>query len=178
MTHNYFYHLPNLPKLPTKYIELAQKAKYLFPEEHKMNNRVTLASCLKFQSTRFVNELSQKFSTIIVSFFRNEPHSFYDWHVDLGGVKYGTRQCCINYLVSENPGAVTMFKDYSFNRMNHKIVECDYTFLGATLFNTQHPHAVLNPTDHPRYVLSVSFFQNSFSEVLDYLKDLQVDSYE
>lgn len=178
MEHDYFHHLPNLPKLPDKYIELATKAKYLFPDEHKMTNQITLASCLKFQSTKFINDLSKKFSTIIVSFFRNEPYSFYDWHCDLGGVKYGTRQCCINYVVSENSGAVTMFKDHSFNRMNHGVVICDYTFLGATLFNTQRPHAVLNPTDRPRYILSVSFFQNTYAEVLEHLSGLELDSYD
>jgi hypothetical protein len=62
--------------------------------------------------------------------------------------------------------------------MNHGIVVCDYTFLGATLFNTQHPHAVLNPTDQPRYILSVSLYQVAYAEALDHLKDLKLDSYD
>ena len=62
--------------------------------------------------------------------------------------------------------------------MNHGIVICDYTFLGATLFNTQRSHAVLNPTDEPRYILSVSFFQVDYAEVLEHLKELKLDSYD
>jgi hypothetical protein len=178
MQHDYFHHLPNLPLLPTAYIDIARRANYFFPEEHKLPSQITLGACVKFQSTKFIKDLAQQFPKVTVSFFRNEPRSFYDWHCDLGGEQHGARQCCINYVVSENPGAVTMFKDHSFNRMNHSIVLCDYTFLGATLFNTQRPHAVLNPTDEPRYILSVSFFQVDYAEVLAHLTKLDINSYD
>jgi len=62
MEHDYFHHLPNLPKLSEKYTDLAKRAKYFFPEEHKKPNQITLASCIKFQGTNFVNDLSKKFS--------------------------------------------------------------------------------------------------------------------
>jgi hypothetical protein len=110
MEHDYFHHLPNLPKLPEKYVDLAKNAKYLFPEEHKMTNRVTLASCLKFQGTKFVNELAQKFSTTIVTFFRNEPYSFYDWHCDLGGVNTEQDNAVSTMLLARTPGQLLCLK--------------------------------------------------------------------
>jgi hypothetical protein len=178
MEHDYFYHLTNLPLLPAEYMELAQTAEYQWPEEHKLLSQITLSSCRKFRSTKFIKNLMLQFPKVTVSFFRNEPNSFYDWHCDLGKDESSSpRLCCINYVVSINPGAVTMFKDHSFNKMNHSVVFCDYTLLSATLFNTQRPHAVLNPTDKPRYILSVSFFKADYATVLNYLKHIEIEQY-
>jgi hypothetical protein len=176
--HNYFHHLTNLPPLPRIYGKLAAAATYQWPEEHKLPSQITLGMCPEFTNTKFVQQLQKDFPRIVVSYFRNEPTSFYDWHCDLGSSKYGPRSCCINYPLSENPGAVTMFKDHDYNRMNHGVKICDYTIFQGTLFNTQQPHAVMNPTNVPRYIMSVSFFNTKFEDAKDYLSSLSFDNYD
>jgi len=176
--HNYFHHLSHLPLLPRMYGKLAEKIKYQWPEEHKLPSQITLGQCPEFAKNNFIKQLEKDFPKITVSYFRNEPTSFYDWHCDLGVGKFGPRTCCINYPVSENAGAVTMFKDHDYNRMNHGVKICDYTLFQGTLFNTQHSHAVLNPSDRPRYILSVSFFNVKFEDAREYLSAVKIDKYE
>jgi len=178
MMHNYFHHLPNLPVLPRMYVKLAERATYQWPEEHKLPSLITLSNAPEFARSKFVLRLERDFPKITVAYFRNEPTSFYDWHCDKGTEKFGPRSCCINYPVSENAGAVTMFRDHSYNKMNHGVEICDYTLFRGTLFNTQHPHAVLNPSDRPRYILSVSFYNVKFEDARDYLSAVKIDKYE
>lgn len=175
--HNYFYHLTNLPPLPRIYNKMATQVNYQWPEEHKLPSQITLGRCPDFLKSAFIKELQTVFPGTTAAFFRNEPSSFYDWHCDLGGGQLGPRTCCINYPLSDNPGAVTMFKNHSYNRMNHAVTICDYTVNCGTLFNTQHPHAVLNPSDTPRYIMSVSFFGVPFETVKEYLLSVNIKGY-
>jgi hypothetical protein len=175
--HNYFHRLHNLPPLPRLYSKLAISADYQWPDEHKKPNQITLSFCPEFERTQFVQQLKQDFGKIVVMLFRNEPHSFYDWHCDLGEPEYGPRSCCINYPLTVNEGALTLFKDHSYNELNHSVAFCDYEFLQPTLFNTQVPHAVLNPSSSPRYILSVSFFGKKFEDIRENLSAINISKY-
>ena len=158
------------------YTKIAAAAPYKWYGEHDKTNNVTLSFCPEFEATRFCQRLKQDLGMVVVMLFRNEPNSFYNWHCDLGEPEHGPRMCCINYPLTDNPGAVTMFKDHSYNALNFGVKFCDYELLHPTLFNTQVPHAVLNASDMPRYILSVGFFK-PYEEVKAYLEQLTIKTY-
>ena len=174
--HNYFCRLTNLPPLPRMYTKIASVSSYKWPEEHGKPNQITFSYCPEFEATQFCQKLKRDFGIVVVMLFRNEPSSFYNWHSDLGEPEYGPRSCCINFPLSDNPGAVTMFKDHSFNEVNFGVKFCEYKLLHPTLFNTQISHAVLNASAAPRYVLSVGFFK-PYDEVKEYLQKLSFSTY-
>jgi hypothetical protein len=169
-----FYHLTNLPLLPRLYTKLAANETYMVPGAHKQEARSVFTDCPTFLKSPIGIELAKHF-TLKANLIRFDPKSFYDWHCDAGHQGNAPRQCAINYVLSDNLGALTVYKIEELYAINYKIAVCDYTVLQPTLFNTQIPHCVCNPTDSYRYLLSVSLMDVSYEQALDKLKGRSID---
>ena len=170
-----FYHLDNFPTLPVLYSKAAESADYLDPSEHGTEARSQYAECLLFAKTAVYQKLSQHFR-IKSQFIKFDPWSFYDWHVDAGNNGRAGRQCAINYVLTDNPGATTLYRLDQMYSLNYRIGVCDYTRLRPTLFNTQISHCVSNPTDRTRYILSVSLMDITFESARDILQSISFDN--
>lgn len=92
------------------------------------------------------------------------PMTFYNWHTDIG------RNCAVNMLI-ENVESHCIFTEKidANSRSSRSIVELVYKPLKYYLFNTQIEHSVLN-FKKPRYLLSITFKEKNYNELLDYCK--------
>lgn len=170
-----FYHLTNLPSLPRLYTKMAMSASYMEPGAHQQEARSVFTECPAFLKSPIGVELV-KYFRLKANLIRFDPKSFYDWHCDAGHHGQPPRQCAINYVLSDNPGALTVYKIAELYAINYKIAVCDYTIMQPTLFNTQVPHCVCNPTDDYRYLLSISLMDVTYDQALETLKNLFVDT--
>ena len=146
---NCFYHLTHLPLLPKEYVDLASQSLY----QNQNGDNTTWARCFDFENTPLFKKLTQDFQRVNVVFYRNYPKSFFSWHKDEHLDEL--RNCAINFVLSHNPGALTLFSVDHIVGGYRSIEVCNYTFLAPTLFNARVPHSVTNPTDSYRYILSI-----------------------
>lgn len=155
-----FVHLKNLPLLDSKHIEYAKAATYNEPDSEKINEfkiRSTNSDRIHwFEQEQFCQSLSKKFGAVEARYSRMSPATYYDWHRDIN------RAFCINVTLVQPPRAQTLHRKY-INRMVFDIRECQYELLRPTLFNAQIIHAVSNPVNENRYILSISFPETTVS---------------
>lgn len=172
---NCFFHLTKLPPLPQEYHEAVSTVNWLSPRQHEYAHSLSIGYCEYFYKTPLMTQLKKDFVKAEVNYYRTNPKSFYNWHKDTSNNT--ARECAINFVVTQNPGAMTLFRVdyYTFSELQIEI--CDYTFLRPTLFNVAMPHAVFNPSDFHRAILSISLWGKSFEVAKEYFSTLELDFY-
>lgn len=147
------YHLPptdtrqkmlfNVPKLPSNVLSDPDSRPFAFS---------TIDARSTFAQTQFCRDLDREFGEVRAKFFYFRPWSGYDWHVDLG------RKCAINIALDDYPDAVSLFRQRIDNQ-NYNVLSVPYPARRPVLFNTSVEHSVINLSDQPRHVLTVSFIE-------------------
>jgi len=174
MLENSFYHLPHLPTLDSKYVTEAINAEYILPEPEVNGihtSRATWAHS-SFAETKFFQDLSTTINKPFTAlYYRFPAMSTYNWHTDRD------RNCSINFLLTDNPNYLTVFREPTNNRIIYNIRVCDYTPLQPVLFNTQVTHSVTNYSNQERYILTVASETASLDEVKEFLFAYQTNSY-
>ena len=171
-----FIHLKHLPLLDPIHIEHARTAHYNEPEPETLDNfkiRSTNSDRLTwFEQGKFCQDLSKKFGVVIARYSKMAPATYYDWHQDL------SRSFCINIALVQPPRAQTLHRK-RINRLVFDIRECQYELLRPVLFNAQISHAVSNPADQYRYLLSISFQKSAirWEEAKEWLLNYYTDRY-
>ena len=171
MLDNCFYQLDNMPLLGTEFINEGIGGEYQTPPPEIDNVRTSRTTKAKttFTNSTFIQDLKQKLSpNIHACFFRNDPHSAYDWHTD----SVGNRKCVINYLLSANAGAMTLFRKPTI-RLNYNIAECPYILYKPMLLNVELEHCVINNSPDYRYILSVSLPDVTFAQAVEFFNNYQ-----
>jgi len=172
MLDNCFYQLNHLPLLDKKFVNEGINGNFRSPrpEIDGIRTTRTTKADTTFTNSKFIQDLKQKLSpNIHACFFRNDPYSLYDWHTD----SVGNRKCVINYLLTDNIGSLTLFREPTI-RLNYKIAECPYTLYGPMLLNVELEHCVINNSSDYRYLLSVSLPDVNFEQAMDFFKSYQV----
>ena len=160
-----------MPLLSTEFINEGICGEYQTPPPEIDNIRTSRTTKAKttFTNSTFIQDLKQKLSpNIHACFFRNDPHSAYDWHTD----SVGNRKCVINYLLSTNAGAMTLFREPTI-RLNYKIAECPYILYKPMLLNVELEHCVINNSPDYRYILSVSLPDVTFAQAVKFFNNYQ-----
>jgi len=177
---DYFYQLSHLPLLDQEYINEGLAAEYQLPAAEingVLTPRVTKAITSSFNDSKFIQDLRQKLNTHVeVVYFRNNPRTLYDWHSDISVNIKKSRYCAINFLLNIVHNSLTLFREPT-TRLNYNIIECPYILYSPMLFNTQHKHCVINNSNQNRYIMSVTPFNISYHEALDFFKTYTIDSY-
>ena len=171
MLDNCFYQLDNIPLLGSEFIVEGIRGEYQTPSPEIDNIRTSRTTKAKttFTNSTLVQDLKQKLSpNIHACFFRNDPYSIYDWHTD----SVGNRKCVINYLLTADTGAMTLFRE-PVSRLNYTIVECPYTLYKPMLLNVELEHCVINNSADHRYILSVSLPDVTFDQAVEFFKSYQ-----
>jgi len=96
-----------------------------------------------------------------INIFKTNPMNFYTWHVD------EERTCSIN-MILENTNSHCLFGT-TIDIANKSIVELKHEYDTYFLCNLKEEHCILNFTG-TRYLLSIGFYHNSYSELLEYCK--------
>ncbi len=164
-----FYKLKNIPPIPDLFVASAEQAVYKTHDQHKQLAHSNTSVAKDFRSTKFCRILQNNFS-INVDYFKNDPHSFYKFHKDAPWQAM-PRTCSINIWLSGNPGAITMFSDTEINKLTNQVFICNYEKCVPFLFNSQIPHAVVNPFNEARYILSIGFHIAPYERVKKFLDE-------
>ena len=159
---NLFLPLINLPILNKIYYEDAINAEY--EEPNQFHDRCYHVS-KRFSDSKLCYNLINKFGKLDGKILRINPSSGYNWHVDLH------RKVGLNFLLGdENQNYLTLFRAKK-DKLNFKIIRCEYTPYVPTLFNSLVEHCVLNlDENNSRYILSVDFnISANFNQVKEFL---------
>jgi hypothetical protein len=165
--------LSHLPALPNNVIQEALSAKYSL----NLPSQVLFSTAAEFINTEFTKKILEKFpnSNSHVQYRKNPPMSLYDWHTDV------RRTCSLNWVIETNPGARTLFKFDSDNKLLPRklssIEEIKYELHKPTLMRVWIPHCVINPYPEERIILSLSVREASYDELKNYLMGLNITEY-
>lgn len=163
-----FHKLSNLPKLPEKYFAEAFEAQYVHIEDPVSYS----ATCKEFSKSRFFNTLRGRFGWVDAAFLKNEPMSFYNWHIDKG------RKCAINWPIQSTDSAFTFYRDSLERRPLHFVERVDYELLTPTLIDTSFRHCVLNNSTEERIILSIAISDRyTYKDVKQFLQQLTITEY-
>lgn len=124
----------------------------------------TIKSPSTFEETNFAKDLVKNLGSVKSLYFYNSPWSLYDWHQDSFG-----HTCSINFLLTDTPGARTLYKFPLDIRLNFKVDVLEYKLYRPVLFNSLIDHCVINMTDKHRYMLSVLLVDTTYSEAKKFL---------
>jgi hypothetical protein len=178
LSDNYFYQLSHLPLLGQDYIDDGLTAKYRYPKDESGTIKTprTIQAPIRIADSKFIQDLTQKLNTTVkIDYFCNKPYTLYDWHRDIVSTRI-PRRCAINFLLNIVPGSMTLFRE-PISRLNYNIIECPYILHSPMLFNTQQEHCVINNGNQDRYIMSVTPFNISYHEALEFFKTYYIDSY-
>jgi hypothetical protein len=140
-----------------KYIKEAHNAEYTVSY-----NPNQLSAPSSFNTDSLLNKLRLKWKSIYNTnltgrgvYIKNLPHSYYDWHTDIG------RDCSINWVLKTNSKAVTLFREHipapvGSNSFMYDIEEIVYTLYKPTLLDTTKEHCIINPSNDERIIFSLS----------------------
>lgn len=145
--------------------------KFIFdPIERRLPNRIIFGQS-SFAETNFCQDLQKEFGELSTKFFYFNPWSLYDWHADID------RKCSINFSLDDYPGSHTLFRQ-KVDSLNGSVVELHYKPRRPVILNTEIEHSVINLSDNPRYVLSVTIHDKNitFNQMVDFLSGYQMSS--
>lgn len=131
----------------------------------------TISHPSSFIETNFAQDLIKNLGTIKTRYLYNPPWSLYDWHQDLAG-----HQSCINFLLTDTPGARTIHKFPTDCNLNYKVTVVEYDLYRPVLLNTRIDHCVINMTNQDRYVLSVLLLDTTYNIAKEYLNHYNLDT--
>ena len=152
-----FCHLTQFPEMHLRYIKEALNAEYKV--SYKPNQ---LSAPSSFNTDPFLHKLRLRWKGIYGTdltgrgvYIKNLPHSYYDWHTDIG------RECSINWVLKTNPKAMTLYRDHipapeGNNSFMYDIEEIDYTLYKPTLLDTTKEHCIINSSNDERIIFSLS----------------------
>jgi len=161
----------SLPPLPASYYYDALQAAYHDPTQHKFPTKLTTSRCMRFERSRLGKKLMRDFKKIAFDYMRFDPGTYYKFHKDVIN-PHGSRLCGINVLLSDSPDATTLFKVGEKNSSMFVVKPVDYVRYCPLLLNTQVEHAVLTLGSAHRYILTISAYNQSYADMLDYLNNL------
>lgn len=163
-----FQKLTNLPKLSEKYFSEAFQSEYTYVEDPVSYS----APCKQFSQSKFFNTLRDRFGWIEAVFLKNEPMSFYNWHIDKG------RKCALNWPIQSSDSAFTFYRDSLYHQPIHFMERVDYELFTPTLIDTTFRHCVLNNSPEERIILSIAISdRHSYKEVKQFLQQLTITEY-
>jgi len=178
-----YLHLEHLPPLGYEYVNEALNATYAVTKPstempdvvHKQNRWIGSENAPStFYKTKFCKDLEAEFGNIETYYVRFNTMSLYDWHTDI------QRQCGINFLIQPVSDALTLFRyaELSDHTLMYHLEKLEYVARMPVLFNPTVEHCVINLSNKPRYLLSVSFPRTiTFYHVREFLKNYTTDAY-
>jgi hypothetical protein len=175
MPTNCFYQLNNIPTLPEQYINEALAAEFQQPKVEtngQLSPRTTRAVTSFVDSKMFQDIKHTICPGVHACYFRNEPQSLYDWHID----STGNRKTAINFLLSDPTHSMMLYRKF-VSRLNYSITACPYQLGQAMLLNVDQEHCVINLSQQYRYVLSVSLPGVEFDQAVNFFQNYSLDSY-
>lgn len=131
----------------------------------------TISQNSSFIKTQFAQDIQANLGRIKTKCLYNPPWSLYDWHQDLAGHK-----CCVNFLLTDTPGARTIHKFPTDCKLNFQVEVVEYNLYYPLLFNTRIDHCVINMTEHHRYILQILLFDVTYDVAKEYLTNYTLDS--
>jgi hypothetical protein len=161
----------SLPPLPISYYYDALQAAYNDPARHKFPTKLTTSRSLRFERSRLGKKLTGDFKKVSFDYMRFEPGTYYKFHRDVVN-PHGSRLCGINVLLSDSPAATTLFKLGEKNTSMFVVQPVEYVRYQPILLNTQIDHAVLTLGNTNRYILTISVYNQTYTDMLDYLGQL------
>ena len=127
----HFYNIDHFPDLPMEFVTPALTTQFFDPkpEDNYTKIRASMAPS-DFKYTKFAQDYINAFGSIRCGYMRFEPMSFYDWHTDI------QRSHTINFLVTDIPNILTMFRTPTPIRMIYDIVNVDPKYFRPTEVET------------------------------------------
>ena len=156
-------------ELPQKYIDEGLNA------EFQLIHQPSILYCAptSFIHSDLYKEISKKYRCG-ARYFLNPPHTLYDWHTD------NKRSCAINWVIKTNDKCTTLYRKsipeaipvVNKRSLLYNLTEVLYNGHKPTLLNTKEEHCVINNSDDGRVILSLTIFDTTYDEALEFLKQL------
>jgi hypothetical protein len=124
-----------------------------------------------FVETKFAQDLIKNLGNIRARYLYNPPWFLYDWHQDISG-----HQSCINFLLTDTPGARTLYKFPTDCNLHYKVKTLEYNLYKPVLLNTRIDHCIINMTEQHRYVLTVLLLDTTYNTAKEFLSNYNLDS--
>ena len=145
---------------------------YPEPEESGKKQIRIVHSPSEFYKTRLCYDLFKAFGDIKTEYFKNDPMSYYDWHLDI------KRNCGINFLLNDIPNALTLYMHEGAIRLNGTIENVTPKLYRPVLLDTTVRHCVINYSNQTRYILSIGLHDPAvkFADVKEFLEKYPVSN--
>jgi len=162
-----YYCLEEFPVLSESYIIEGLGAEYKL---HNSGAHTDIRAKTSFDGSTFMALLRENLGDVTCMWAMYRPMSILDWHTDPG------RKCSINIPVKAHPAAKTFYRK-RFGGAMYDVEEVKYILGKPTVMDVTKPHCVFNGCNDERIVLSMSPIKASFSQTVDFLKNLRIESY-
>lgn len=173
--------LTTLPPLDDIYVQAGLSSVYTLKDyPHIYHAPATL-----FKEGAFFKTMVKRFGDANAVYLKNPPHSCYNWHQDV------IRLSAFNWLVKHPVGAATYFSyPYDADGLTAErtaagrdslyvnLEKIDYSPDYPVVLDVRGTHGVFNDTDEERIILSLSIYSATFDEVAEFVKTLNITSYQ
>jgi len=169
-----FTYITTLPVLPDHYINEGMAANFQLkfrPCSYRVRS--------SFFHSKLATMLRNKFGTCWAEYISFKAGSYYDWHCDF------SRKCALNWLINTSPRSIAMYRELVLTppgtptqTILFDMEEINYTLYHPVVLNTHHEHAVINPGPEDRILLSVTVENVEYYELLEWLSQNPMDTYD
>ena len=163
-----FYHVDHFPPIPMEFVTPVFNVEWLYPgAETSAEKTIRIVHAPSdFKKTRLCYDLFKAFGELKTEYFKNEPMSYYDWHMDI------KRNCGINFLLNDVGNALTLYMHSGDIRLNGTIENVIPKLYRPVLLDTTVRHCVINYSNQTRYLLSIGLHDPDvkFADVQEFLK--------
>lgn len=124
----------------------------------------TIPGACDLHKSRFGQDVQNALGEVMSTYFYNPPWSYYDWHRDL------TRhECAINFVLTDAPGARTMFRHPTDCALNYHVQLLEYKLYRPVLIHAKTEHCVANLTDQHRYIITMVLLEAKYEQAKEWL---------
>ena len=163
-------HLPDIGQtivgeaLTTEYVKTSQPNEFV----------ATVMS--SFAQTHFFKQLRADLKCSYPMYKKTPSNTLYDWHVDGLPDNLSRRKCSINIPLTVSEHAGVFFRT-ALEGTFYNVHRAKYVLYKPTLLNVSHEHCVINDSDSDRIVLNLSINYFSYTDTVEYFKNLRLDDY-
>ena len=162
-----FYCLEEYPFLNQDYVLEGFSAEY---KVHNSGAYTDIRAKTSFENSNLISLMHRSLGEVTCMWAKYRPMSILDWHTDPG------RKCSINIPIKADPTAKTYYRKRFAGAM-FDIQEVKYILGKPTVMDVTKPHCVFNGCESERITLSISPIKASFTDTVEFLRSLKLESY-
>ena len=170
---DFYYCCEHLPEIDQSIVSEALATEYV---KTSQPNEFVAPAISSFAQTHFFNKLRADLKCSYPMYKKTPSNTLYDWHMDGKLDNPNRRKCSINIPLMFAEHAGVFFRTAREGTF-YDVHRAKYVLYKPTLLNVSHEHCVINDSDSDRIVLNLSINYFSYTDTVEYFKNLKIDSY-